>query len=103
MTSIAETARELIRTDPALAAEIARLMASRHVGGLTVRQRDALDFIQTYHGEHGITPTFDEIRVGMGLKSKSDIKRLVDALVERGFVSRLANRARSIVIREVAE
>ncbi|UPT53388.1 repressor LexA [Synechococcus phage Ssp-JY39] len=103
MTSIAETARELIRTDPALAAEIARLMASRHVGGLTVRQRDALDFIRTYHGEHGVTPTFDEIRLGMGLKSKSDIKRLVDALVERGFVSRLANRARSIVLREVAE
>ena len=103
MTSIAETARELIRTDPALAAEIGRLMTSRPAGGLTIRQRDALEFIRTYHGEHGVTPTFDEIRLGMGLRSKSDIKRLVDALVERGFVSRLANRARSIVLREVAE
>lgn len=52
MTSIAETARELIRTDPALAAEIARLMASRHVGGLTVRQRDALDFIRKIGRAH---------------------------------------------------
>ena len=103
MTVLTETARELIRTDPALAAEIARLMASRQAGGLTVRQRDALDFIQTYQSEHGITPTFDEIRVGMGLKSKSDIKRLVDALVERGFASRLPYRARSIVLREGAE
>lgn len=102
MKSVLDTARELIRTDPALAAEIVRQMSPQPVGGLTPRQRDVLDFIRSHQGEHGVTPTYDEIAAGIGLSSKSGIARMIDGLEERGFVTRLPGRWRSIVLREIA-
>lgn len=63
---------------------------------LTARQRDLLDFIRSYQAEKGITPSFVEMRDALGLASKSGVHRLVDALEERGCLTRLPNRARAI-------
>jgi SOS-response transcriptional repressor LexA len=64
--------------------------------GLTRRMRALLEFIEAYSAEHGIAPSFDEMRAGIGLQSKSGIHRLVSSLAERGFIRRLPNRARAI-------
>jgi repressor LexA len=53
-------------------------------------------FIQDYHEKHGIYPSFDEMREALELKSKSGIHRLVSGLEERGYLRRLAYRARAI-------
>ena len=69
-------------------------------GLLTVRQRDLLDFLKTYIEREGVAPSFDEMQAGLGLASKSGVHRLVDALVERGCIKRIKNRARAIEIIE---
>jgi repressor LexA len=48
-------------------------------------------------------PSFDEMRQALGLKSKSGVHRLVSALEERGYVSRLPNRARALVVHETPQ
>lgn len=53
-------------------------------------------FIQDYHEKNGIYPSFDEMREALKLKSKSGIHRLVSGLEERGYLRRLAYRARAI-------
>jgi repressor LexA len=63
---------------------------------LTGRQRQLVLFIQDYHEKHGIYPSFDEMRAALELKSKSGIHRLVSGLEERGYLRRLAYRARAI-------
>lgn len=98
MTSLSETAAELIRTDPALANEVARLL-SISGGGLTERQADALEFIQVYFRANGFTPTFTEIMKEIGLHSKAGVHRLLTGLEERGVIERIPNRARSISLR----
>lgn len=71
--------------------------------GLTPTQRKTMTFIETFDAKHGYAPSFDEMMGALGLKSKSSIERLVIALEERGHISRIPNRARSItVIRRVA-
>jgi SOS-response transcriptional repressor LexA len=100
MTSLSESARDLIQANPALAEEVARQMSPRPAGGVTGRQRDVLEFIRAYHSKHGITPSYGEIMNGVGLASKAGVNRLVVALEERGFITRLPNRARSIALRE---
>ena len=68
---------------------------------LTGRQRQLVLFIQDYHDKQGIYPSFDEMRAALDLKSKSGIHRLVSGLEERGFLRRLAYRARAIeLVRE---
>ncbi|MGJ2408935.1 hypothetical protein ACR8FJ_22490, partial [Salmonella enterica subsp. enterica serovar Paratyphi A] len=65
--TLSKTAAELIRTDPALANEVVRQLAPS-TGGMTDRQVDALEFIKRYvRGHDGRTPTFDEIKDGIGL------------------------------------
>jgi repressor LexA len=64
--------------------------------GLTVKQAELLSFIR-YQQMHGKTPSFEEMRLAIGVASKSGIHRLVAALEERGYVQRLHGRARSIV------
>lgn len=99
MTSLSETAAELIRTDPALANEIARQLAPS-TGGMTARQVDALEFIKAYSRKNcGHTPTFDQIKDGIGLGSKAGVHRLVAALKERGFIDHFPGKARSIVLK----
>lgn len=69
---------------------------------LTEKQHELLKFICHSVKETGISPSFDEMRKAMNLKSKSGIHRLVTGLEERGYVRRLHNRARAVeVIRSV--
>ncbi len=65
--------------------------------GLTPKQRELLTFIERYAAANdGVPPSFDEMRRGVGLRSKSGIGRMLDALVERGHIRRLSNRSRGI-------
>src|SRR3954467_4760618 len=65
---------------------------------LTAKQRDLLLFIDNRLKESGISPSFDEMREALDLKSKSGVHRLISALEERGFIRRLPNRARALEI-----
>jgi len=65
---------------------------------LTRKQRDLLDFIHKRVQRDGVPPSFDEMREALDLRSKSGIHRLITALEERGFIRRLAHRARAIEI-----
>ena len=68
---------------------------------LTRKQHELLTFIQTRLEADGISPSFEEMKEALDLKSKSGVHRLISALEERGFIRRLANRARALeVIRE---
>ena len=65
---------------------------------LTRKQHDLLIFIDKTIRENGISPSFEEMMHAVGLKSKSGVHRLVNALVERGFLKRLENRARALEV-----
>ena len=65
--------------------------------GLTPRDRQALDFIRAYGDEHGQSPTFQQIATALGMRSKSNISRIVDDLVERGHLRRKPNKHRSLM------
>ena len=62
--------------------------------GLTKKQKELLDFLREQEGE--VSPSFDEMREALGLASKSGIHRLVKGLEDRGYVSRIPNRKRTI-------
>src|SRR4029079_5479787 len=70
---------------------------------LTAKQRELLMFIQQRLGETGISPSFDEMREALDLKSKSGVHRLISALEERGFIRRLPNRARALEVVKLPE
>lgn len=63
---------------------------------LTPRQHQLLRFIDNYVTRHGVSPSFEEMRDSLNLRSKSGIHRLISALEERGYIRRLAHRARAI-------
>ncbi|MEZ5913187.1 MAG: transcriptional repressor LexA [Paracoccaceae bacterium] len=65
---------------------------------LTRKQLELLDFINTRMQRDGVPPSFDEMKEALDLRSKSGIHRLITALEERGFIRRLAHRARAIEI-----
>ena len=65
---------------------------------LTAKQRELLMFIRERLGEDGVSPSFDEMREALDLKSKSGVHRLISALEERGFIRRLPNRARALEV-----
>ncbi len=65
---------------------------------LTFQQEKLLKFIIDYQKQNNVTPSFDEMKDGLGLKSKSGIHRIVSALEERGYIKKLNNRARAIEI-----
>ena len=69
---------------------------------LTSKQRELLIFLTKYLEDNEVSPSFDEMREAVGLASKSGIHRLVSALEERGYIRRLANRARAIEILRTA-
>ena len=62
---------------------------------LTNKQYELLIYINECLREHGVSPSFDEMKDALDLKSKSGIHRLINALEERGFIRRLPNRARA--------
>ncbi len=70
---------------------------------LTQKQRDLLIFINDYIQNTGLSPSFEEMKTGLDLKSKSGIHRLINALVERGFLARLPNKARALEVRKLPE
>lgn len=65
---------------------------------LTRKQLELLEFIHARVQRDGVPPSFDEMKEALDLRSKSGIHRLITALEERGFIRRLAHRARAIEI-----
>lgn len=70
---------------------------------LTRKQLELLEFIQKRTTQDGVPPSFDEMKDALSLRSKSGIHRLITALEERGFIRRLAHRARAIEIVRLPE
>ncbi len=70
---------------------------------LTKKQHELLTFINRRLAESGISPSFDEMKDALGLKSKSGIHRLITGLEERGFIKRLAHRARALEVLRLAD
>ena len=68
---------------------------------LTRKQHELIRFIQVRLEESGVSPSFEEMKEALDLKSKSGVHRLISALEERGFIRRLPNRTRALeVIRQ---
>ncbi|HPE31563.1 MAG TPA: transcriptional repressor LexA [Parvularculaceae bacterium] len=65
---------------------------------LTEKQRELLVFINSRIKETGVSPSFDEMKEALDLRSKSGIHRLITALEERGFIRRLPHRARALEV-----
>lgn len=65
---------------------------------LTPLQRDLMLWIERYVDTHNCSPSFDDMREGAGLASKSGIHRLLTALEERGYIARQPHRSRCITI-----
>ncbi len=65
---------------------------------LTKQQNKLFNFLKVKIQKTNISPSFEEMKVAMGLKSKSGIQRLIDGLVERGFIEKKDNKKRAINI-----
>ena len=65
---------------------------------LTRKQHELIRFIQQRLEESGVSPSFEEMKEALDLKSKSGVHRLISALEERGFIRRLPNRARALEV-----
>lgn len=70
---------------------------------LTKKQIELLEFIHKRLQRDGVPPSFDEMKDALDLRSKSGIHRLITALEERGFIRRLAHKARAIEIVKLPE
>ena len=70
---------------------------------LTKKQHELLMLINKRLHEDGVSPSFEEMKEAVGLKSKSGIHRLISALEERGFIRRLPNRARALEVLRMPE
>ena len=70
---------------------------------LTAKQHELIRFIQIRLEETGISPSFEEMKEALDLKSKSGVHRLISALEERGFIRRLPNRARALEVLKTPE
>lgn len=70
---------------------------------LTRKQHDLLTFINGRLNESGVSPSFEEMKEALALKSKSGVHRLINALEERAFIRRLPNRARALEILRMPE
>ena len=63
---------------------------------LTQKQYELLVFVDSYLKDNGVSPSFDEMKDALGLKSKSGVHRLITGLEEREYIFRRPNRAREI-------
>ena len=70
---------------------------------LTAKQHELLNFIHDRLSATGVSPSFDEMREALDLKSKSGVHRLISALEERQFIRRLPNRARALEVLKMPE
>ena len=68
---------------------------------LTRKQHELLLYINDYLERFGVSPSFDEMKDGVGLRSKSGIHRLITGLEERGFIHRLPHRARALEVKRL--
>ena len=71
--------------------------------GLTHVQNQCLDFLRSYHAENGVMPTVQEITDQFGWDSKSAAARVLDRLVDRGYIRRSPRKARAIEIVDPAQ
>ena len=65
---------------------------------LTKKQKELFDYLQQYMSNNQISPSFEEMKEAVNLKSKSGIHRLISSLEERGFIKRLKHKARAMEI-----
>ncbi len=65
---------------------------------LTRKQHELLTYIHEHLAANGVSPSFEEMKEALELKSKSGVHRLISALEERGFIRRLPNRARALEV-----
>ena len=65
---------------------------------LTKKQHELLSYIHEHLSLNGVSPSFEEMKEALELKSKSGVHRLISALEERGFIRRLPNRARALEV-----
>src|SRR5690606_25089199 len=70
---------------------------------LTRKQHELICFIADRLNETGVSPSFEEMKEALDLKSKSGVHRLISALEERQFIRRLPNRARALEVLRVPE
>ncbi len=70
---------------------------------LTKKQHELICFINDRLAETGVSPSFEEMKDALDLKSKSGVHRLISALEERGFLRRLPNRARALEVLKVPD
>ena len=70
---------------------------------LTKKQKNLLLFINKKLRSSGVSPSYEEMKVSLNLKSKSGIHRLISALEERGFIKRLAHKARALEVIKLPE
>ena len=70
---------------------------------LTKKQKNLLLFINKKIRSTGISPSYEEMKNSLNLKSKSGIHRLISALEERGFIKRLAHKARALEVLKLPE
>jgi repressor LexA len=70
---------------------------------LTRKQHELLCFIHDRLAESGVSPSFEEMKDALDLKSKSGVHRLISALEERQFIRRLPNRARALEVLKMPE
>jgi repressor LexA len=70
---------------------------------LTRKQNELLLYINRHLTEKGVSPSFDEMKEALGLKSKSGIHRLITGLEERGFIKRLPHKARALEVLRLPE
>ena len=70
---------------------------------LTKKQKNLLIYINKKIRSTGISPSYEEMKNSLNLKSKSGIHRLISALEERGFVRRLAHKARALEVVKLPE
>ena len=70
---------------------------------LTAKQLKLLEYLKKSLRENSVSPSFEEMKLALGLKSKSGIHRLITALEERGFIKRLAHKARALEVIKLPE
>ena len=70
---------------------------------LTKKQKNLLLFINKKIRSTGVSPSYEEMKNSLNLKSKSGIHRLISALEERGFIKRLAHKARALEVLKLPE
>lgn len=65
---------------------------------MTSTQKKALDYITVYWEENGYSPSYDDIAKALNVSSRSNVHRIVYALIERGFLENLPGKARSLKV-----